>query len=84
MIFNNRGYRILKQRTKALDSHAARTDRYIGMSLAEPAVDFQALAAAMGVAARRVHTLDEVRSALAAGIAGAAPNLIEVVMDESF
>src|SRR6185437_6811066 len=53
VILNNRSYRILKQRTNAMKGHAAQTDRYIGMDLTDPAIDFVAMARALGVAARR-------------------------------
>lgn len=83
VIFNNRGYRILKQRTLALKGESARTGKLVGMSLLDPPIDFQQLAASMGVASSRVTTLDDVRAALRAALDSGVPNLIEVVVDES-
>ncbi|OYU14386.1 MAG: benzoylformate decarboxylase [Alphaproteobacteria bacterium PA4] len=80
IIFNNQGYRILKQRTRAIGDHSARTDTYVEMDIQNPAIDFQALAQAHGVATVRVETLDAVRDAVTAALASDAPTLIEVVV----
>src|SRR5581483_10967082 len=40
VIFNNASYRILKQRTRLLKGFAAQDDRYIGMDLDRPLIDF--------------------------------------------
>jgi benzoylformate decarboxylase len=80
IIFNNRSYRILKQRTRAIGGHSAAADTYIEMDLEHPAIDFMALAQAHGVAGARVDTLDEVRDAFAAALASDMPTLIEIVV----
>jgi benzoylformate decarboxylase len=84
LILNNGAYRILKQRTNALRGHAAQTGRYVAMDLDDPPIDFVALANSMGVRAERAATLDEVRKALAAGLAAAGPTLIDVILDPAF
>jgi benzoylformate decarboxylase len=84
VILNNRSYRILKQRTNAMKGHAAQTDRYIGMDLTDPAIDFVAMARALGVAAERASRLDDVGDLLRRALAGNAPQLIEVELDRSF
>ena len=84
VILNNSSYRILKQRTNALKGHAAQTDRYVGMDLDDPAVDFVGLAGSLGVAASRARTIDEVLVQLRAGLAGDRPVLIDVAIDRSF
>ena len=81
VIVNNRSYRILKQRTRALGGPSAETGTYIGMDLTDPAIDFVALSEAQGVPAERVATLPDLRAALARGFAGPGPRLIEVVID---
>jgi len=81
IIVNNRSYRILKQRTRALSGHAAESGTYVAMDLTDPPIDFVALSEAQGVAAVRVATLPELRSAVERGLAGTLPLLIEVVMD---
>ena len=80
VIFNNRGYRILKQRTRAIGGHSAETGEYVAMDIDEPAVDFMALAKAHGVAGVRAETLDAVRAAFVAALASDAPTLIEVTV----
>jgi benzoylformate decarboxylase len=84
VILNNRSYRILKQRTNAMKGFAAQTDRYIGMDITEPAVDYVALAGALGVKGARSAVLGDavelVRSALAEG----GPALIEVTLDRTY
>ena len=49
VIFNNRSYRILKQRVHALKGFAAQDDVYIGMDLENPLIDFVGLAKSLGV-----------------------------------
>lgn len=80
IVFNNGGYRILKQRTRAIGDHSARTGTFVAMDIDDPAIDFPALAAAHGVAGVRVETLDEVREALATALVSDKPTLIEVVV----
>lgn len=83
VILNNGGYRILKQRARDMRGAVAQTGRFIGMNIAEPAIDYPGLARSFGLAATRVGTLDELRAALAAGLAGDRPHLIDVVMDQA-
>jgi len=83
VVVNNRSYRILKQRTRALGGPSAAADAYVGMDLTDPVIDFVALAAAQGVAAERVATLPDLRAALARGFAGQGPCLIDVAMDDA-
>src|SRR5487761_360529 len=68
VVINNSSYRILKQRTNAMKALAAQTDRYVGMDLDNPRVDFCAVARGLGLAAERARTLAEVRDLLAAGL----------------
>jgi benzoylformate decarboxylase len=81
VILNNRSYRILKQRTRAIGDHSARADTYVAMDFTDPPIDFVALAEAQGVAAVRVETLGALRDALSRGLTANAPLLIDVVMD---
>ena len=81
IILDNRSYRILKQRTNLLRGHAAQTGRYVGMDLTDPAVDFPALAGALGVAARRAEAPDEVVALVREGIAADKPLLIDAPID---
>jgi benzoylformate decarboxylase len=81
VILNNGSYRILKQRTNLLRGHAAQTGRYVGMDLRDPAVDFPALAGALGVAARRAETPEAVAALVREGITSDVPLLVEAIID---
>lgn len=80
IIFNNQGYRILKQRTRAIGDHSARKDTYIAMDIQHPAIDFMALAQAHGVAGIRADTLAEVREAFTTALSSDTPTLIEITV----
>jgi benzoylformate decarboxylase len=83
IIVNNRSYRILKQRTRALDGVSAASGDFVGMDLTDPAIDFVALSEAQGVPAIRVATLPDLRAAVVRGLAGSGPLLIEVEIDSA-
>ena len=84
VICNNGGYRILKQRTHALRSFSAKGNRYIGMDLEEPTVDFVGLARSLGVPGERVGKIQDVKQVLAGALVRGGPYLIDVLMDRSF
>ncbi|MGC8476327.1 MAG: thiamine pyrophosphate-binding protein [Acetobacteraceae bacterium] len=84
IIINNSSYRILKQRTNAMGGFAQQTDRYVGMELDNPAVDFVAVAGGLGLAATRARNIAEVRAQLAAALDADGPSLIDVMVDRSF
>ena len=79
IIANNKGYRILKQRLKAFHGN----DNFIGMSIAEPEIDFVALARSLGMSAEAVTAPDAVRPALASAIASGKPTLLDVAVETS-
>jgi thiamine pyrophosphate-dependent acetolactate synthase large subunit-like protein len=54
------------------------------MQLRDPAIDFVALAQALGVSACRVSEPRELGPALRAGFSSGAPNLVEVLVDDGF
>ncbi|WP_374448620.1 thiamine pyrophosphate-binding protein [Stella sp.] len=81
VILNNSSYRILKQRVNALRGHAAQTGTYVGMDLEDPAIEFQSLARAMGVASTHARTVADAVDQIRAGIAGGQPTLVEVTLD---
>src|SRR5262249_2443663 len=84
VILNNSSYRILKQRVHALRGHAAQTDVYVGMELTNPAIDFVALARALGIAAERTSTVADTIDLLRKALADGAPMLIDVTLDRAF
>lgn len=77
VIANNGGYRIIKQRL--LSFHGS--DRFIGMDLADPAVDFAGVAKALGMPAERITDPDAVGPALRRAFASGGPSLLDVVVD---
>lgn len=79
VVINNGGYRIIKQRLRSMMG----SDHFIGMDFADPAVDFTALAQALGVEATRVTAGAELKNELASSFRRAAPKLIEVMVDRS-
>jgi benzoylformate decarboxylase len=62
---------------------SARANRFIAMDLIDPAVDFMALAASMGVPAQRIDRAKEIAPTLEAAIASGVPNLIEIPISPS-
>jgi benzoylformate decarboxylase len=52
--------------------------RLIAMDIVDPAIDFPALAASMGLPARRVERAADIAPAIEAGISSGVPNLIEI------
>src|SRR5262245_39018789 len=84
VIFNNRSYRILKQRLHAQRGHAAQVDTYVGMELIDPPIDFVGMARALGIAAERTHTVHDTTDLLAKGLAGDTAMLIDVELDRGF
>ena len=84
VIINNSSYRILKQRTNAMKALAAQTDRYVGMELDNPRIDFVSVARGLGIAAYRAGTIDAVKQALAEALRGDGSTLIDVEVDRSW
>jgi benzoylformate decarboxylase len=68
----------------ALRGHAAQTDVYVGMELTDPAIDFVALARALGIAAERARTVAEATDLIGTALADGGPMLIEVMLDRAF
>jgi len=84
VIFNNSSYRILKQRLHLQRGLAAQVDRYVGMELTDPAIDYVGLARSLGIAAERVKTVRDATDLIAKGLQGNAPLLIDVPMDRNY
>ncbi len=84
VILNNASYRILKVRTHAMKGLAVQHDRYVGMDLDSPRVDFVGLARSLGVAAEGVSKTAEVGPALARALASGGPTLLDVELDRAF
>jgi benzoylformate decarboxylase len=84
VIFNNSSYRILKQRLHAQRGLAAQVDRFVGMELTDPAIDYVCLARSLGIAAERAKTVHEVTDLIAQGIKSDAALLIDVPVDRNY
>jgi benzoylformate decarboxylase len=84
VIFNNTSYRILKQRLHAHRGLAAQADRFVGMELNDPTIDFIGLARSLGVAAERAGSVHDVTDLIAQGIKSNAPLLIDVPVDRDY
>jgi benzoylformate decarboxylase len=81
VVINNREYNILKNFMKAQPHYASvRANRFIAMDLAEPAIDFLALAASMGLPACRIDHARDIAPAIEAGIASQTANLVELTV----
>jgi len=84
VILNNTSYRILKQRLTAQRGLAAQVDRFVGMELLDPAIDYVGLARSLGVAAERAKNLKETTDLIAQGVRSSAPLLIDVPMERNY
>ena len=61
VVFNNRRYGVFQNVAESLGYANAKAGQFVGMDVVDPAIDFQALAASMGVPAERAD--DRQRSA---------------------
>ena len=84
VILNNSSYRILKQRLVAQRGLAAQVDRFVGMELTDPAIDYVGLARSLGVAAERAKTVHDATDLIAKGLKSHAPLLIDVPVDRNY
>ncbi len=72
-VVNNRQYAILKANLRRSGG-----ERFVGMDIDHPPVDFCALATSMGVAAQRIEKAADVGAAAEAAWAGGRPALLEL------
>jgi benzoylformate decarboxylase len=78
VVFNNRRYGVLQNVAKSLGYANAKAGRFVGMDVADPAIDFQALAASMGVPAERANDRDAIGAAVVRALERRGPSLIEI------
>lgn len=78
VIVNNRSYRIIKDRLVAL----RKSNRFVGMDMTDPPVDFVSVARGFGLQARRIADPRELAPALRETMASDGPNLIDVVVEQ--
>ncbi len=80
VIPNNRSYRILKERLVSMRA----TDKFIGMDMRDPAIDYTGLARSMGVPARCVTDPADIVPALREAAGRQGPSLVEVIVEDGF
>ncbi len=81
VICNNSAYMSTKAQLYMYGGKSRYKDRYIGVDLVNPQIDFVKLAEGMGVQGERVKKPDDLRDALKRGIDLGKPALIDVIVD---
>jgi benzoylformate decarboxylase len=61
-----------------------KSERFVGMDLRDPDIDFVAMARSMGVAARRVVDPQAIAPALREAMRAGGPQLVEVMIADGF
>ena len=84
VIFNNSSYRILKQRLVMLRGLAEQADKFVGMELTDPPIDFIGLAHSLGVEAQRAKTVKETTDLIGKALKDGTSMLIDVDMDRGY
>jgi benzoylformate decarboxylase len=77
-VVNNRQYLILKNALRGRNGPSVANQRFVAMDLADPPVDFLALATSMGVASTLVEKAGDVGDAVRAALDSGRPHLIEL------
>lgn len=80
VIPNNRSYRILKERLVSM----RKTEKFIGMDMRDPEIDFLGLARSLGVPSMRVDKADDIGPALKKCISAGGPHLLDVPVMDGF
>jgi len=78
VICNNSQYNILKLGAKAMQLERATQDRFEGMDIAGPEIDFVSLAKSFGIQAERVTEPEELTHKVKESLAGDTPRLFDV------
>ncbi|MFZ3350586.1 MAG: thiamine pyrophosphate-dependent enzyme [Xanthobacteraceae bacterium] len=84
VIFNNTSYRILKQRLVMLRGLAEQADKFVGMELTDPAVDFIGLARSLGIEGQRAKTVHEATDLIGKALRDGTAMLIDVDMERGY
>jgi benzoylformate decarboxylase len=80
VIANNRGYRIIKERLVSM----RKTDKFTGMDIRKPDIDFVALGGSLGLDAKRITDPRDIVPTLRAALASGGPSLIDVRVADGF
>ncbi|MGH6676099.1 MAG: thiamine pyrophosphate-dependent enzyme, partial [Xanthobacteraceae bacterium] len=84
VIFNNTSYRILKQRLVMLRGLAEQADKFVGMELTDPAIDFVGLARALGIDGQRAKTVSEATDLIGKALKDGTAMVIDVDMERGY
>ena len=84
VIFNNTSYRILKQRLVMLRGLAEQADKFVGMELTDPAIDFVGLARSLGIEGQRAKTVKETTDLIGKALKDGTSLLIDVDMERGY
>jgi benzoylformate decarboxylase len=79
-VFNNRRYNVLQNVARSLHYENALANRFVGMDVVDPAIDFSALARSMGVAYERADDRAAIFAASAEAVRRGGPTLIEMTI----
>jgi benzoylformate decarboxylase len=77
-VVNNREYRILKNNLKNMSGDSTPLGRFVAMDIADPPVDYVALAESMGVEATFVEKATDVGDAVQRVLDAGGPHLLEL------
>jgi benzoylformate decarboxylase len=80
IIANNRGYRIIKERLVSF----RKSDKFTGMDIREPEIDFVALGKSFGLTAKRITDPQDIAPALREAFASRAPNVVDIRVADGF
>ncbi|MGH6671196.1 MAG: thiamine pyrophosphate-binding protein [Xanthobacteraceae bacterium] len=84
VIFNNTSYRILKQRLVMLRGLAEQADKFVGMELTDPAIDFIGLARSLGIEGQRAKTVHEATDLIGKALKDGTAMVIDVDMERGY
>ena len=80
VVANNRSYRIIKERLVSFRN----TDKFTGMDLRDPEIDFVSLARSFGLPARRVSDPQDLSASLRDAMRSGKPNLLDIRVADGF
>ncbi|MCM2477322.1 thiamine pyrophosphate-binding protein [Rhizobium sp. CG5] len=80
VVFNNRRYNVLMDVAAAGGYKNATERRFVGMQLDDPAIDYTALAKALGVAAYRADSVEDISMIIREAQQASGPSLVEILI----
>ncbi|MXF48989.1 thiamine pyrophosphate-binding protein [Raoultella sp. Lac2] len=84
VVMNNQEYNILKNFMRSQQHYtSAQTNTFVAMDIAQPKIDYQALAISMGLTTQCIRRAADIAPAIEASIASGKPGLIEIMVSTS-